>query len=72
MGMATRPLRARALLSLRWRLALALAGLVLIAFACAALAYSLWPAAEHETDRVPITPTVFSPPQSFIEQWEAE
>jgi hypothetical protein len=57
---------------LRWRLALALAGLVLIAFACAALAYSLWPAAEHETDRVPITPTVFSPPQSFIEQWEAE
>lgn len=59
-------------MSLRWRLALALAGFALICFACLALAYSLWPSAQHETDRLPVTPTLFAPPQSFAELWEVE
>jgi len=64
--------RARPPQSLRWRLALAVVGLALICFACLALAYSLWPSTEHLTDRIPVTPTVFAPPQSFIDRWEAE
>ena len=70
MGMFTPCVRAPQ--SLRWRLALAIIGFTLVCFACAALAYSLWPSVQRETERIPVTPTVFLPPQSFIDQWGAE
>ena len=55
---------------LRWRLALALAGLMLVVCSLAVLAYVIWPIQPIKEQFRP-APTLFAPPQSLdIEgQW---
>ena len=52
-------------MSSRWRVGLALIGLILMVLSLAALAYALWPVEsvlEHEW----LAPTLFVPPQSWL------
>ena len=53
---------------LRWRVALALAGLVLVLASLAAVAYAFWPF-QPDREQFRPAPTLFSPPQSFV-NWE--
>jgi hypothetical protein len=53
---------------LRWRVALALAGLVLVLVSLAVLAYVLWPFQPISEQYRP-APTLFDPPQSSV-RWE--
>ncbi len=52
-------------MSSRWRVGLAVIGLVLMALSLAALAYVLWPV-EPMLERQPLAPTLFAPPQSWL------
>lgn len=51
-------------MSPRWRVVLAVVGLVLVALSLVALAYALWPV-EPTLERQPLLPTLFVPPQSW-------
>jgi hypothetical protein len=62
------PLAARIILSgmsSRWRVRLAVIGLVLIVLSLAALAYALWPV-ENVLEQERLAPTFFAPPQSWL------
>lgn len=52
-------------MSTRWRVGLALIGLILVLLSLAALAYALWPV-ESVFERQPLSPTLFAPPQSWL------
>ena len=51
-------------MKLRWRLALALAGVVLVLCSLAVLAYVIWPIQPVKEQFRP-APTLFAPPQSL-------
>jgi len=53
-------------MSARARLVLAVVGLLIICASCAALVYATRPL-EHTNEQVPVAPTLFAPPQSFVE-----
>ena len=55
---------------LRWRVALALAGLVVVLLALALIAYVLWPFQPQRQQFQP-DPALFAPPQSLLvgEPW---
>jgi hypothetical protein len=56
-------------MKLRWRLALALAGLVLVLSSLAVLAYVFWPL-QPVKEQFRLAPTLFAPPLSLaIEGW---
>lgn len=52
-------------MSLRLRITLALAGLLLICLSLAALTYTLWPI-EKTSEQFQLSPTLFAPPQSWV------
>ena len=52
--------------SQRWRVTLAIVGLILVFASVVALAYAFWPI-ESVREQTPIEPTLFAPPQSAIE-----
>jgi hypothetical protein len=52
-------------MQLRWRLVVALAGLVLVLSSLALLAYVLWPLPPVKEQFRP-APTLFAPPQSLL------
>lgn len=52
-------------MSSRWRVGLALIGLILMALSLAALAYALWPV-ESVLEQERLAPTLFVPPQSWL------
>lgn len=52
-------------MSSRWRVRLALIGLIVMVLSLAALAYALWPV-ENVLERYPLAPTLFAPPQSWL------
>ncbi len=55
-------------MSLRWRVTLAVIGLVLILMAAAAIAYVAWPLRQDREDFRP-APTLFAPPAAEARQW---
>ncbi len=57
-------------MKLRWRVGLALAGLVLVLVSLAAIAYVFWPLQPVREQFRP-APTLFAPPQSSViwERW---
>jgi hypothetical protein len=52
-------------MSTRWRVGLAIIGLIVMGLSLAALVYALWPV-ESLLDRQPLAPTLFAPPQSWL------
>lgn len=52
-------------MSSRWRVGLALLGVILIMLSLAALAYALWPV-ESVLEQERLAPTLFAPPQSLL------
>ncbi len=56
------------LVTLRWRIALAVIGLALILLSAAALAYVAWPLRQDREDFRP-APTLFAPPAAGVIQW---
>jgi hypothetical protein len=58
-------------MSPRARVALAVIGLLFICISCVALVYAVRPL-EHVSEQSPVAPTLFAPPQSFVDilRWE--
>jgi hypothetical protein len=54
--------------SYRWRLALALGGVVLVGLSLLLLAYLLWPA-DTILEKFQPAPTLFVPPQAIAAPW---
>jgi len=57
-------------MTVRWRIALAVLGLAVACLSVMILAYTLTPS-NHDTEQVPVAPTLFVPPQSFGPGWGA-
>ncbi len=55
----------------RARLALAVVGLIIVCLSCVALAYAVRPL-EHVSEQAPVAPTLFAPPQSFVDWLDVE
>lgn len=55
---------------MRWRIALAILGLVVACLSAMVLAYALVPSS-YDTEQVPVAPTLFVPPQSLGAEWGA-
>lgn len=58
-------------MSTRARVALAVIGLLFICISCVALVYAVRPL-EHVSEQSPLAPTLFSPPQSFVDWLDVE
>ncbi|MEK7324814.1 MAG: hypothetical protein AAB217_06105 [Chloroflexota bacterium] len=58
-------------MSTRARVALAVIGLLFICISCAALVYAVRPL-ERVSEQAPVAPTLFSPPQSFVDWLDVE
>lgn len=55
---------------MRWRITLAVLGLVVACLSAMVLAYALVPSS-YDTEQVPVAPTLFVPPQSLLMEWGA-